>query len=80
LESDSNLPPGSFELPGDFQYSIRIYDPNHPGCDNVRISFTGRDLRRRPINEDEPAIRSSTQEKWRGFFVRDDYRASPPPI
>lgn len=80
LESDSNLPPGSFELPGDFAYSIRVYDPNHPGCDNVRISFHGRDFNRSPIHEGAPAIRSSTGEVWRGCFVRDDYRADTPPV
>lgn len=80
LESDSNLPPGSFEPPGDFSYSIRVYDPNHPGCDDVRISFDGRDIRRRTINESAPAIRSSTGETWRGCFVRDDYRPDTPPV
>jgi hypothetical protein len=79
IESDSNLPPGSFDLPGDFQYHIHVYDPNHPDCDNVRISFHGRDLRR-PIDRDNPAIRSSTGEPWRGCFVRDDYSAEPPPV
>ena len=78
MESDSNLPPGSFDLPGNFGYGIRVYDPNHPGCDNVRISFHGRDLGR-PIDEGTAAIRSSTGEEWRGCFVRDDYRADTPP-
>jgi hypothetical protein len=80
LESDSNLPPGSFELPGDAGYGIRIYDPNHPGCDNIRINFHGRDLRRSPITADSPALRSSTGEPWKAFFVRDDYAAAPPPV
>lgn len=79
LESDSDLPPGSFPLPGDFRYHIRVYDPNHPNCDNNRISFDGRDLRR-TIDARHPAISSSTGEKWRGFFVRDDYHAQTPPL
>ncbi len=79
LESDSDLPLDSPDLPGPFTYSIRVYDPNHPGCDNVRIEFNGRDLGR-PINRESPAIRSSTGEIWRGCFVRDDYRPDRPPL
>jgi hypothetical protein len=74
-----SLPPGSFDLPGNFGYSIHIYDPNHPGCDNVRISFHGRDLGR-SINEATAATRSSTGEVWRGCFVRDDYVVDTPPL
>jgi hypothetical protein len=66
-------------LPGDFPYDIRVYDPNHPGCDNVRISFHGGSLRSAIPNADAAAIRSSTGEVWRGCFVRDDYSPAPPP-
>ncbi len=79
LESDSDLPPGSFEFPGDLTFHIRVYDPNHPGCDDNRISFSGRDLRR-TIDREHPAIFSSTGEQWRGCFIRDDYRAETPPV
>jgi hypothetical protein len=78
LETDADLDHGG-ALPGDFQFHIRVYDPNHPGCDDNRISFDGRDLRR-GIDEHSPAITSSTGEHWRGCFVRDDYRPSPPPV
>lgn len=81
LESDVDLPPGSYEsyaLPAGRPWRIKVYDPKYPGCDNIVITldpnstqlFEGRRNR----------IRSSTGELWRGFFVRDDYRPEAPPL
>ncbi|MEZ4733072.1 MAG: hypothetical protein R3E79_38745 [Caldilineaceae bacterium] len=82
LESDVDLPPGSYEsyaLPAGRPWRIKVYDPSYPGCDNIVITLdpnstqtieTGR-LKR---------IYSSTGEAWRGFFVRDDYTPALPPL
>lgn len=80
LETDIDLPPGSYEdyaLPGG-AWRIKIYDPHYPDCDNVFISL---DPYSTAHYEDRiNRIRSSTGEMWRGCFVRDDYAVSPPPL
>jgi hypothetical protein len=81
LQTDLDLPPGSpedYALPGGQPWHIKIYDPNHPGCDDVVLTLdpnstvvTDGRVRR---------ILQSTGETRRGFFVRDDYEPIPPPV
>jgi hypothetical protein len=52
------------------QSSLRVYDPNYPGCDHLTITV-------------DPATRtivSSTGERWRALRVRDDIPVRTPPV
>jgi hypothetical protein len=81
LETDVDLPPGSYEsyaLPAGRPWRIKVYDPNHPGCDNIVITLDPNSTEM--IEGRLRRIKSSTGEYWRGFFVRDDYTPAMPPV
>jgi hypothetical protein len=81
LESDVDLPASldSFPLPAGRPWRIKVYDPNHPGCDNNVITLDPNSTDSRPDGR-LVRIHSSTGEQWRGCFVRDDYTSAPPPL
>lgn len=81
LESDVDLPPGSYEsyaLPAGRPWRIRVYDPKYPGCDNVVMTLNPNSTE--VIEGRLRRIKASTGEFWRGFFVRDDYTPAVPPL
>lgn len=59
---------GTGSVAGPFTY-IWVYDNNYPDRNDVTLKYD-------PNNK---TITSSTGEKWRGVFVRDDYTPSAPP-
>jgi hypothetical protein len=75
----SNAHPDTNPLPGGTSWSIKVYDPNHPDCDDVTITI---DPNSSVIHDGIRVnkIQSSTGEMWRGCFVRDDYQIQSPPI
>lgn len=72
--------PTTDPLPGNSSWSIKVYDPNHPGCDNVTINIDPTSTRTTADGLHINKIQSSTGEMWRGCFVRDDYQRQTPPI
>ncbi len=61
----SSADPTTDPLPGGTSWSIKVYDPNHPGCDDVTITI---DPNSTLIHDGTRVnkIRSSTGEMWRG--------------
>jgi hypothetical protein len=49
---------------------LQVYDPNHPGRDDVSIT----------IDEQERTITSSDGESWRTLWVRSDFVAQEPAV
>jgi hypothetical protein len=49
--------------------TVRVYDPNYPGCDDNTITLDPRN----------GSIMSSSGESWRALWIRDDYHPEAPP-
>lgn len=74
VETNVSAPAIGHSTPGPYTF-IHLYDPNYPGCNNITIKLDPT-----PAVPDNERITSSTGERWRALWARDDYRMAPPPV